>query len=247
MLELGVAGCFIYKLSKCYYQIKYETHQYTVWVRYSNSPLEVLNILIIRNRLMKAEYTLDTKIHRATCRDETKGRENILMFLLALSKKFSFCFIISSFYFYVSLFGVDSRSRKQKGQPGRTGRRLDLHCTHSLLSNLWKHSRRTITCPQTYTSDADNVCTTQHVSSFLQPSLKWKRKKVLLIFSVCLHPQLSSMHCACVILSSVACPAVEYFSTLHHKRHYFRTNVIENKILIFSTTLCGICLVVKKN
>jgi len=54
------------------------------------------------------------------------------------------------------------------------------------------------------------------------------------------------MQCACVLLSSVACPAVQNFSTLHHKRHYFQTNVNEHKILIFSTILCGACLILKK-
>ena len=37
--------------------------------------------------------------------------------------------------------------------------------------------------------------------------------------SVCLQPQLSSMQCACAILLSVACLAVQYFSTLSHKWH----------------------------
>ena len=45
--------------------------------------------------------------------------------------------------------------------------------------------------------------------------------------------------CACAILSSMACPAVQYFSTLAHKRHIFRRKKnTEYKmcVLIFSTT-----------
>ena len=40
------------------------------------------------------------------------------------------------------------------------------------------------------------------------------------------------------ILSSVARPALSYFSTLSHKRYDFREKVTENKmcVLIFSTT-----------
>jgi hypothetical protein len=43
---------------------------------------------------------------------------------------------------------------------------------------------------------------------------------------------------ACATLPSVACPAVQNFSTLYHKWHHFRKTVFGHKIrvLIFSTT-----------
>ena len=47
------------------------------------------------------------------------------------------------------------------------------------------------------------------------------------------------MQCACCILSSAACPALQYFHTLPHKLHNFRKKkVLEHKLcaLIFSTT-----------
>jgi hypothetical protein len=46
------------------------------------------------------------------------------------------------------------------------------------------------------------------------------------------------MQSACAIFPSVACPAVQYSSTLSPKRHDFRENVTEHKmcVVIFSTT-----------
>jgi len=61
---------------------------------------------------------------------------------------------------------------------------------------------------------------------------------------------LFTQHAVClrrVILSSVAGPAVPYFSTLSHKRHDFRkksyTNI--NCVLIFSTNLSKVFLILR--
>jgi len=56
------------------------------------------------------------------------------------------------------------------------------------------------------------------------------------------------MPCACAILPSVDCPALQYFSTLSHKRHDIRKNVIENEmcVLIFSTILSEIFFIIKE-
>ena len=51
------------------------------------------------------------------------------------------------------------------------------------------------------------------------------------------------MQCTCAILSSAACPALQYFATLSHKRYHFQKKVIEHNmyVLIFSTTFgCNI-------
>jgi hypothetical protein len=51
-----------------------------------------------------------------------------------------------------------------------------------------------------------------------------------------------------IILSSVSCLALPYFSTLSHIRYDFRENIIEHKmcVLVFSITLSEIFLILRR-
>ena len=50
------------------------------------------------------------------------------------------------------------------------------------------------------------------------------------------------MQCACSTLSSLACPALQYFSTLSHKGHDFRRKKKKRllKICVFRVSLQGL-------
>jgi hypothetical protein len=45
------------------------------------------------------------------------------------------------------------------------------------------------------------------------------------------------MQCACATLSSVACLALQYFSTLFQKRHDFRKKVVKREICVLTSSI----------
>ena len=57
------------------------------------------------------------------------------------------------------------------------------------------------------------------------------------------------MQCLCPIKSSVACPALQYFSTLSHKRYVFRekkATEYKMNVSIFSTNLSETFLILER-
>jgi hypothetical protein len=75
-------------------------------------------------------------------------------------------------------------------------------------------------------------------------------QQVLHILSVCFWLLLPSVNCACAILSSVACPALPYFSTLSHKRHDFRKEKVteyKKPVVSFSTIFSETFLILRRS
>jgi len=81
----------------------------------------------------------------------------------------------------------------------------------------------------------------------VQPLLQLKSNKYC-IFLECVSGALGiSTQCACAVLSTVVCPAPQYFSTLSHKRHDFKKEKVEQKmcVLFFPTLLSETFLILR--
>ena len=62
-----------------------------------------------------------------------------------------------------------------------------------------------------------------YVSHNNEARVQWKSNEYYVFLRVCMQPQVPSMQCASSILSSVACPPLQYFfSTLSHKWHDYK-------------------------
>jgi hypothetical protein len=76
----------------------------------------------------------------------------------------------------------------------------------------------------------------------MQPLLLWKSKKYLHILSVCVCVSIAlviqhAMRARHIVLSSMACPALQIFSTFSHKLHDFRRKSLLNIKRVFCSVL----------
>ena len=98
----------------------------------------------------------------------------------------------------------------------------------------------------------DNVHVMYHWGMFMQPLLQWKSNDYYTTWT-CKFVAWGIQHAMCMhhtILSSVACPALQYFSTLSHKQHDFflgGESLKTNCVLIFSTTFIWNIFILRRN
>jgi hypothetical protein len=91
----------------------------------------------------------------------------------------------------------------------------------SILLRIVTGQDRKWTYDVTFEERKCNHCSSGEVISVTQPEC------------VYLLPSVSSMQCACAILSSVAYPDLQYFSTLSHTRHDFRKKLLKTKCVFW--------------
>jgi len=66
------------------------------------------------------------------------------------------------------------------------------------------------------------------------------KKAISITYSECVSLALGIQHATRmrhIILSSVACPALQYFPTFSHKRYEFRKKIIEHKMCVLSFSI----------
>ena len=97
-----------------------------------------------------------------------------------------------------------------------------------------------------YSNNTVRQCTYKRKTEAPSRNHYCRGKAIRIVYSECVSVVIvmeNAMHMRRIILSFVACLVLPYFSTLSHKRHDFRKNVIECRIcflLFFATFVWNI-------
>jgi len=94
-----------------------------------------------------------------------------------------------------------------------------LHLLTAGVNHNWQHRKSGVREGM----NEDIQCTYDvTLSAFVQPLLQWKSNTRYIFWVVFVAFGIPSMQCKCTILSSVACPALQNFSTFSHNRQDFQ-------------------------